>query len=114
MTDWRKARDFCNSCGRWDTDFEHENCPYGSRGSLVWIDIDNFRKACSKCNQTWALENTIMYCSRGHMQRTEYVDSVVTVEAGEQVIATDGNLVYVLTRTGTVVVSRRSFPGTGY
>jgi hypothetical protein len=114
VTEWRESRQYCNGCGRWRGDFVHGSCRLGERGSRVWVDLDNYREACNKCNQSWALEDTIMTCSCGHRQRTEYVDSVDVIQAGERVIATEGNMVYVLTRTGTVVVGRRSFPGSGY
>jgi hypothetical protein len=114
MTDWREARTFCNGCGTWRTKIWHQDCPLGSKGSLLWIDIENLQEACNKCNQAWALETSILYCTCGHVQSTEYVDSIDVAQASEQVIATDGNLVYVLTQSGTVVVGQRSFPGMSY
>jgi len=114
MTDWRQSRTFCNSCQRWRSDIQHRSCPRGSQGSLIWVDIENYREACNKCNESWPLENSVLHCSCGNVQTTEYVDSIDVVQAGERVIATDGNIAYVLTRSGTVVVGKRSFPGSGY
>jgi hypothetical protein len=114
MTDWRESRTYCNGCGRWRGNIQHKNCRRGERGSLIWVDLDNYREACNQCNESWALEDSVMICGCGHRQRTEYVDSIDVVQAGERIIATEGNTVYVLTRTGTVVVGRRAFPGTSY
>jgi hypothetical protein len=60
------------------------------------------------------LENTTFHCSHGHVQKVQYTDSVVVLEEGDQIIATDGNMVYVLTRSGMVVMGYRSFIDVGY
>jgi hypothetical protein len=100
-------------CERWYSDVKHRDCPRG--GGLTWIDIENFEMGCNACNQTWPLEDNVFYCSCGNVQRTEYTDSLITLEEGDEIIASDGDLVYVLTRSGTVVVgSYRSFYGFSY
>ena len=73
------------------------------------MDIENFEMGCNKCNQVWRLESNTFYCSCGHVQRTEYADSSVVVEVGDEVIATDGEVVYLLRRTGEIVVGQREY-----
>jgi hypothetical protein len=114
MADWRRSSTYCYGCGTWLTNFEHRDCSRGASGSQVLIDIDDFRSACSRCHNVWPLEETVTHCTCGHVQQTEYQDSVSIIQAGERIVGTDGNLVYVLTRSGTVVVGKRSFPSDGY
>lgn len=95
-------------------DIQHHQCPRGARGSQTWLDIENFEMGCNKCNQIWLLEDTIFYCSCGNVQKTEYTDSVVILEEGDQIIASDGDIFYVLTHSGTVVVGYRNYDDFGY
>jgi hypothetical protein len=113
MTDWRESRIFCNGCRRWRTKLWHEDCRLGSGGSLLYVDFDNLEGGCNKCNETWPVETFWLLCTCGHFQYTRYVDTIDVLQVGEQVVATDGNLAYVLTRSGTLVVGRRSFPELG-
>jgi len=111
---WKKSKIYCRSCKRWKNDIKHCHCPRGEKGSLTWVDIENLEMGCNKCNRTWTLESNKLHCSCGNVQRTQYVDTVVALEEGDQVIATDGDMIYVLTRSGVVVVGYRSFPDIGY
>ena len=114
MSNWKKYKVYCRGCGEWQHDLQHRSCPKGAQGSVVFIDLDDFKLGCNKCNDTWALEDNTHYCNRGHVQETVYQDSAVALQQGDQIIASDGDWVYVLTRSGTVVVGRRSYPGSGY
>lgn len=114
MANWKKSKIYCNGCRTWQYDIKHRNCPRGSSGSLTWLDIDNFQMGCNKCNQTWPLEDNIFYCSCGHVQKTEYTDSAIVLEADDQVIASDGDTVYVLRSSTGVVVVGRSYSDYGY
>ena len=114
MSDWKKHTVYCRTCNHWCTDLIHTYCEAGAHGSLVMIDLDSFRLGCTKCGYTWDLEDNTFTCAYGHQQKTQYLDSALTIQAGDQVIASDGDYVYVLTRSGTVVVGRRSFPYDSY
>ncbi len=114
QSDWHKCKMYCRRCGRWASDLPHLECSRGKRGSLIFVDVANSQMGCDKCGETWTIENTEFHCRCGNVQRTQYVDTVLSLEAGDQIIATDGELVYVLTRTGTVVVGYREYLGIGY
>lgn len=114
MQDWKTSQIYCRKCGRWHNNIQHRDCPYSPSESRLWINIRNLEMGCSRCNQTWALEDNIFYCSCGNIQQTEYTDSLVVLEEGDEIIASDDDLVYVLTRSGTVVVGYRSFDDFSY
>ena len=105
---------YCRRCRKWDGDIPHWNCPRGEKKSLLWVDIANAEMGCNRCNRVWAIEDTLYHCSCGNAQRIQYVDTVISLKEGDQVIATDGDLVYVLTRLGVVVVGYRKYLGVGY
>lgn len=108
---WKESRTYCRSCKEWKDTIYHKKCPRGEHGSKVLIDIANFQEKCTKCNQTWPLENSVFYCKRcGSVQETRYVDSILALEFGDQIIHTDGNIVHILKRSGAIVVGQRSFP----
>jgi len=112
---WKKSKIYCRGCGNWKTNINHLNCPKGERQSLLWIDIENFEMGCSKCNEIWPLEDNEFHCSCGHVQETEYTESEIVLEFGDEIIGTDGDIVYVLQRSGEVVVGRqREFDGVDY
>jgi len=113
MSNWQKAKVYCRKCRQWKSDVGHRNCPKGS-GSITWIDIEEFKMGCGKCNSTWALGTNVFYCGCGNVQETEYQDLAVVIEAGDQIIASDGDVIYVLRRSGTVVVGRRSYSDFSY
>ena len=114
MTDWRPQSTYCNGCGSWHTDIVHRGCRKGEHGSRVWIDLDSFHSGCSKCNEVWPLDNSRFYCSCGHVQETEYVDSELTLEAHDEILATDGDLVYILRESGVVSIASRTYLDHGY
>jgi hypothetical protein len=60
------------------------------------------------------LEDSVLYCACGHRQKTSYSDSALVIGKTDRIIATDGNLVHVLKRSGAVVVGRREYHGISY
>jgi hypothetical protein len=114
MRDWKKSQIYCNGCGRWQREIQHRGCPKGAVSSLTWVDIRNLEMGCNKCDQLWPLEENWLYCSCGHVQRTQYTDAIEIVDEEDQIIARDGDLVYVLTRSGTIVVGYRSYDDISY
>jgi len=110
MRDWKKQRTYCNGCHSWRENIQHRDCPKGERGSICWIDLNSFEIGCNKCNDTWKLENNTFYCSCGHVQKTRYQDEILGIEVGDRVLAEIDGVLYVLKRSGQVVVGRRSFP----
>ncbi len=104
---WKKSKIYCRGCGSWRTNIRHLNCPRGERNSLTWIDFENFEMGCNKCNKIWPLEDNELHCSCGHVQKMEYTDSEIVLEVGDEIIETDGDIVYVLQRSGEVVVGRQ-------
>lgn len=110
MANWKKHKVYCARCRCWYSDLEHLSCSAGQSGSICWLDLESFNLGCNKCNTTWTLEDNTFNCTVcGNAQKTVYTDSVFALQRGDQVIASDGETVYVLTRTGTVVMGRRSF-----
>src|SRR5579872_1694088 len=112
-TDWKQSKTYCYKCRRWHTHLPHKKCPKGSSGSEVLLNIASFREGCNKCGETWPLENSILYCSCGNVQRTEYTDTALIAGHDDRIIMEDkeNNLVYMLRSTGVVVVGQRTFPG---
>lgn len=110
MRNWKRPRIFCTECNRWLTDIQHRDCPKGTTGSLVWLDIENFENSCNKCNKTWPTEDGITWCGRcGHKQKTVYEDSAMVLEVRDEIIATDGDELYILRESGEVVVTQRQY-----
>lgn len=118
MANWRKSRVYCYGCGRWYDGITHRGCPEANKwlgtAGLTWVDIEGFWMGCDGCKEVWKLENNIFYCHNGHEQKTFYSDEAVAVEKTDRIIATDGDTVYVLKRSGAVVVGRRQYHGMSY
>jgi hypothetical protein len=114
MRNWKILRSYCRGCGTWSSNVSHGPCSRGAVGSRIFVDIEHFELGCNKCGKTWLLENNVTRCTCGHVQETEFADSAVVIEAGDQIIASDGDMVYVLRRSGTVVVGRRSYLDVSY
>jgi hypothetical protein len=110
MTNWKKHMVFCRECSQWYDGLVHKNCPEGEAGSLMWLDLNSLQLGCNKCNQTWDIQDNVFYCRNGHAQETEYRDSVIVAQDGDHILAYSGDLVYMMTRTGTFVVGKRAFP----
>lgn len=112
---WKKHKPFCFRCRRWNYDPEHQGCPKGQTGSLVWLDVNNFDLGCGKCSTVWPLtENTLTCDHCGHVQKTTYVDSLMAVQNDIIEIRSHGNTTYALLKSGVVVAEVRSFVGQGY
>ena len=94
MPNWRPSKFFCRTCQVWYGPTVHGECPLG--GGAVFLDLESFQMACNRCNRTWPLAGTLNTCPLFHRQQTEYIQSAVAFEVGDEVIATDGDLVYVL------------------
>ncbi len=114
MADWKKSRTYCCSCRRWAENVEHLNCPYGSRGSLTWVDLDNLRMGCGKCKRKWLIEDDVMHCTCGYIQHTEYGDSNLDLAVGDEVIDYYDDLVYIRRRSGIVTVGYRTYYNQSY
>ena len=80
----------------------------------MFLDLDSFSSGCSKCGAVWPLEDSIFYCSCGHVQRTEYVDSELVLAAEDEIIAVEGDFVYILRESGVVSVASRTYLDHGY
>ena len=69
---------------------------------------------CNACQLSWPAAGSLTYCAYcGQPYQVEYTDSVVVVEAEDQVIATDGDIVYVMKNNGVLVARYRHYPGLG-
>lgn len=109
MAYWRPQKIYCNGCGVWQTDLVHRGCSRGEHGSQVWVDLDSFLNGCSKCGEKWPLEIARFYCGCGHVQDTEYVDSAFMLKTEDEIIAVEGDVVYVLRESGVVSVASRTY-----
>lgn len=113
MRNWKQEKIYCNGCGKWKSPIEHRRCPRGSKGSVIFLDIDNFEVGCNKCGKVWPLETGRFHCSCGNVQYTEYIDSEILLEVGDEIIEEDGDLVYILRESGEVVVCEREYLDVG-
>ena len=115
---WKRVRSYCDRCRTWTDDVTHKGCPKsgwlrGKPGNM-WVEIVGMWFGCDKCHEVWKAEDNIATCECGHTRETRYSDSALVIGKTDRIIATDGELVHVLTRTGTVVVGRREYHGIGY
>jgi hypothetical protein len=114
MAHWRPQKIYCNGCGSWRTNIAHRGCPRGERGSQLFFDLHSFYSGCSKCGETWPLENTRLYCACGYVQDTEYVDAALQLGTEDEIIAVEGDAVYVLRESGVVSIASRTYLDHGY
>jgi hypothetical protein len=103
---WQQYRMYCTRCRKWKHDIRHTDCATGQMGSLIMIDLVNHRKGCTKCQQTWPIENVVFYCGCGHAQPVEYVTSIGPLEHGDKVMKTEGTLTWVRTKSHFIRVGQ--------
>lgn len=108
MSDWYRQKDYCTSCKRWQL-VVHKGC-----GGNGWINPRTGKTYCDKCEEEWSAENSIYYCDCGHVQPMIYTDSTVVLGYGDKELWTDGDMIYVLRRSGAVVYGRRQIHTVSY
>jgi len=74
----------------------------------MWINIVTGMSYCETCKKSWPAEDGDFHCNCGHVQKMIYTDSAVVIGVGDQVIATDGDMIYVRRRSGAVVYGKRA------
>lgn len=92
---------FCRICRQWQGSI-HLYCPFG--GGTIWFDSQSFFMGCGSCKQMWSAVSGTYFCNFGHSQQVEFVKSLVNVETGDEVLHTDGQIIYVLKQVGVLIV----------
>jgi hypothetical protein len=59
---------------------------------------------CGLCKQMWVAVSGQYSCSFGHLQQVEFIKSPVNIEAGDEILHSDGQVIYVLKQVGVLVV----------
>jgi len=112
---WKKHVVRCEHCGRLNQNIEHNHCPLGQEGSVVWLDLNHPDLGCGKCKRIWSLkENThgCKYCD--HVQKTDYVDAVLAQKTNVEAVVSDGELTHALLQSGLTLAQVRHYLGHGY
>jgi hypothetical protein len=104
MATWKPLEHFCPTNKLWAVT-DHLRCPHTPWGRLD-VDVDSrpLRVECAKCLKNWNLTETEVHCRCGMIHKMQYINSVITLQAGDIVIRQQGNVVYVQRRSGTVVI----------
>jgi hypothetical protein len=112
---WRMKKEYCYYCEEWKYPLRHTNCPEGEAKSTMWVNIDTCQSYCDACGRLTSLEGWYLHCTIcGNDQHAVYTDSSVVLNVGDTVFATDGDLVYIMRRSGSIVVGRRSYHNVSY
>jgi hypothetical protein len=77
---------------------------------LIWLDTETNMIGCNKCNHRWHIDEDVLYCHCGNVQKTVVHDAALRLQVGEQIVRYDGACVYVRTSSGDVVVRLRDYP----
>lgn len=70
----------------------------------MWFDTQSFFMGCGLCKQMWMAVPGQYSCPFGHQQQVEFVKSPVNIEAGDEVLHTDGQIIYVLKQIGVLII----------
>lgn len=60
--------------------------------------------SCDSCHQMWWAASGAYLCGFGHWQQVEYVQAIVQVEHGDEIVLADGQLLYALKSSGVLVI----------
>ena len=101
MPNWTQTTHFCRICRQWQGSI-HLYCPFG--GGSVWFDTQSFFMGCGACKQMWNAVSGSYFCNFGHLQLVEFVRLPVNIEAGDEVLHTDGQIIYVLKQVGVLII----------
>jgi hypothetical protein len=114
LENWRREKRYCYRCGKWGgPPLVHHDCPKHGI-STTWVNIITLHNYCDLCGVTGPIKETSYYCGCGNVQPTIYSDEVVSLSYGDTLLSTDGNFMYILRRSGVVVIGRRSYHNASY
>jgi hypothetical protein len=105
MSNWRPVTYFCRFCRGWYQGAKHPGCK--AQGEL-YVELEEGSCGCGGCKQVWPLASCVRVCPCGHAQRIEYPTDQVRIEKGDEILHQDDEEIYVLTRTGALVIGHKS------
>ena len=74
----------------------------------MFLDAGESLLTCSACQQVWLIEDTEAVCPAcGYVQTILFSDDTIHLQAGDQLLAVDGAIVYILVASGSVIIARR-------
>jgi hypothetical protein len=112
LSEWRRLSAYCGSCAAWSAAIPHQKCQ-AAEGAIA-LDAGEFLLACGACHEVWLAEGIEAACPAcGHIQIIEFRDDRVHLQDGDQPLASDGTVVYVLLRSGVLLITRRGCIGAG-
>jgi hypothetical protein len=110
MSDWHEHRLYCPYHQGW-VPTNHALCS----GSRFFVDLNNpTYLRCNKCPYTCAIDSNFNCREHGATVKQVYATSRLVMQVGDRIIRTDGNVVYVMQRTGMIVVARRQLITSSY
>ena len=110
MSEWQQLMAYCGSCKAWRDALPHSECAQQTTESAVFLDPDEALLTCSACRQIWLIEDTEAVCPAcNYVQKIEFRDDMVYLQAGDQLLATNGPIVYILARSGLLIITRRGY-----
>jgi hypothetical protein len=104
MSNWHEHRIWCPHCGEWVP-----TCHTREAKSRYLVDLDNpTYLQCSTCPSTYPIDGDFKCPFHGSaVVKPIYATRRIVMQAGERIIRIDGDVLYVLQRTGTIVAARR-------
>lgn len=114
MSTWRHLIAYCTDCESWADAVAHSECARGASDSAIFLDLDESLLTCGKCHEVWLIEDTRVVCPTcGHVQKIEFRDDMVHLQADDHILASDGAVVYVRMQSGSLLITHRSYIDSG-
>ena len=109
MSEWRQLVGYCGACATWSAAVPHVACGRDPVASAISLDPEEFLLTCDQCHEVWLIEATQLICPAcGHNQPVEMRDDPVELHLDDRVLGADGPVVYVLLRSGALMITHRS------
>jgi hypothetical protein len=109
MSEWRQLLAYCANCDSWADALPHRGCARPLAGDVVF-DPEECLLACTACSEVWLADDTEATCPAcGHGQAIGFSDTPQSLHSGDQLLASDGTVVYVLLQSGSLLITHRSY-----
>lgn len=109
MSEWKTVIMICRTCGRKSRRPEHWNCCLGHRGSEVVFNPRFNLLGCTKCKQTWDVEDNLHYCVCGAKEPMEFRDERRSYDYGVVSVSEDYTGMYCDVETGRLDMIERQY-----
>jgi hypothetical protein len=114
-SNWQDLQCYCPKEG-WVHPIEHmklwEKGGYGdcpASGGKVLVEVNTGDLYCTACGRTWKPEMMTFNCLCGRRIPTQFQDSTLVIGREDRVLGYRGDLAYILTASGTLVIVKRTY-----